>query len=296
VSWLGLGATATSSPGPQPLQLPGVVGTPQTAYVQAGDTLLDIAYAHRLGFDPVARLNPGVNVWIPEAGTPVQLPTSLIVPDVPRRGLLLNLPEMRLYDFTRPGDPEVFAIAIGSPDWPTPLGLFSVGEKRIYPYWYVPESIQQERPELPPVVPPGEDNPLGTRWLGLAGTGKSSYGIHGTHNRWAIGRMATHGCVRLYNDVAERLYERIALGTPVRIIYERVKLGQRDGELFVEVHPDLYGRDPDPLPRLRVDLMVLGLIGALDAEALDLAQLQEIVTQARGVPVRIASLRPLPGD
>jgi L,D-transpeptidase ErfK/SrfK len=286
-AWLGV-AAATSPAQPDAPALPPLIGAPRTAVVAEGDTLLDVVYAHRLGFDPVARLNPDVKVWIPAPGTRVQLPTWSILPDVPARGLVLNLPEMRLYDFTRPGEPQMLWIAIGNADWPSPVGEFRVGDKRIHPYWYVPESIQRERPELPPVVAPGEDNPLGTRWLGLAGT---SYGIHGTHNRWAIGRMATHGCIRLYNDLAEDLYERVPPGTPVRVIYERLKLGQHDGQLFVEVHPDLYGLDPDPLPRTLVDLMVLGLLGVLDYDALDREQLRQLIDQSLGVPVPIAPLQ-----
>ncbi len=98
-----------------------VIGQPQTAIVQPQDTLLDIAFRHGLGFQEVTRLNPEVDVWLPKVGTRVLLPTQLILPDVPHEGLVINIPEMRLYDFSVGDTPEVFAIAIGDPIDPSPV-------------------------------------------------------------------------------------------------------------------------------------------------------------------------------
>ena len=163
-------------------KLPPVLGTPRTVVIAPGDTLLDIAERDRLGFKQVVNLNPEVDVWVPVAGTRVQLPTEYILPDVPHEGLVINLPEMRLYDFTvDPERPTVLAVAIGDAVDPSPVGEFRVGAKRADPYWNVPDSIRAERPDLPAVVPPGPDNPLGDRWLTI---GTTSYGIHGTNNVW----------------------------------------------------------------------------------------------------------------
>jgi L,D-transpeptidase ErfK/SrfK len=289
------GAAQRPAAAPEPAsgleQLAPLIGEPASDLVDQGETLLDLAFRHRLGFERVARMNPGVDVWIPEAGTIVRLPTRHILPDGPRRGLVVNVPEMQIYDFTRPGEPEVLAVAIGDEMDPSLVGEFRVGRKREKPAWHVPKSILAERPELPPVVPPGPDNPLGDHWLTIGGT---SYGIHGTNNRWSIGREATHGCLRLYNDDVARLYARTPEGTRVRLVYQTVKLGRRGDEIWVEAHPDLYGRDPDRLTHALARLAELGLLASVDPEAL-----RRAVEEARGEPIavgRIATPAALPAD
>lgn len=280
-SLLGTPATATA---PRLELLPALIGAPRTVTVAAGDTLLDIAFEHRVGFEQVARLNPDVDIWLPEPGTPVALPTQMIPPDAEPDGLVVNIPEMRLYDFTPTGGPEIHALAIGDPTAQTPTGDFRLGEKRILPVWRVPESIREERPELPPEVPPGPENPLGDRWMTL---GTSSYGIHATNNRWSIGRMSTHGCLRLYTDVMRDLYDRVPEGTRVQLVYQPVKLGQRAHEVFLEAHPDVYGLDRDWASRTLVRLLVLGLYSAVDPD-----HVRGVIEQARGIPVRIGAVAP----
>src|SRR5260221_9913789 len=158
-----------------------VVGREETAVVLPGDTLLDVAYQRRVGFQAIEQLNPGVDPWIPAAGTRVQLPTRYILPDADDEGLVVNIPEMRLFDYTVKLGPEVFALAVGDEADPSLIGNFSVGAKRKDPAWHVPAAIRAEKPELPADVPPGPDNPLGSRWITI---GHTSYGIHGTNVRW----------------------------------------------------------------------------------------------------------------
>ena len=266
-----------------------MLGAPRAVVISAGDTLLDVAHRERLGFAQLVRLNAGIDIWVPAVGTRVQLPTEYILPNVPREGLVINLPEMRLYDFTvDPDQPTVLAVAIGDAVDPTPVGEFRVGNKRVDPTWTVPESIRAERPDLPAVVAPGPDNPLGDRWLTL---GTSSYGIHGTNNVWSIGRVATHGCVRLYNDDMRALFDRTRTGTRVRIVYQAVKLGQRNGELYVEAHPDEYDLAFDAPPAALVQLIVLDALGVIDGRSVDQDQVRRVIAEARGAPVRIGRLR-----
>ena len=272
--------------------LPPVLGAESWEYTHEKDTLLDVAARSSVGILPLMALNPDVDVWIPPANTKVRLPTDYVLPDTPHEGLVLNVPEMRLYDYTRDKDaPTVLAIAVGDITDPTPLGEFKIGGKRTDPVWTVPESIKAERPDLPSVVPPGPDNPLGDRWLTL---GSSSYGIHGTNNLWSIGREATHGCVRLYNSDMRALYDRIRTGTKVRIVYQRVKLGQRDGLLFLEAHQDPYDKDPDPLPATLARLIALEVTGVVDGSTLDEPTIRSVVTEARGIPVRVGRLAKAP--
>ena len=273
---------------PRLAALAPVIGQPAAEMIGPDETVLDVAWEHRLGFDRVARLNPGVDVWIPDPGTVVRLPTEHVLPDRPWRGLVINVPEMQLYDFTQLGapEPEVFAIAIGDEMDPSLVGEYRVGQKRERPVWTVPASIRAEKPELPAVVPPGPDNPLGDHWMTI---GNSSYGIHGTNNRWSIGREATHGCIRLYNDEMDRLFARTAPGTPIRLLYQTVKLGRRDGTLYVEAHPDLYGREPADREAILLEkLNALGLAAAVDP-----ALVRKALDEERGIPVPVGTLAPL---
>jgi L,D-transpeptidase ErfK/SrfK len=280
-------STATD---PRLAALPAVIGEASSDIVEsADDTVLDIAYRHRLGFDRVSRMNPHIkNVWIPDPGTVVHLPTEHILPEPPWRGLVINVPEMQLYDFTvknHLGEPEVFSIAIGDEVDPSLMGEFKVGKKRAQPTWHVPKSIQAERPGLPTVVPPGPDNPLGPYWMTI---GNTSYGIHGSNNEWSIGRLATHGCIRLYNDQIERLFLRTREKTPLRLLYQTVKLGQRGSTLYLESHPDLYAKDPAREQIAVERLRALDLLQYVDAITLHRA-----IEEERGTPVPIGTLPPI---
>ncbi len=287
--WFPLAARGAPATGPAdpaaPRPLPEVVGQVERALIRVDETLLDVAFEHRLGFDAVRRANPEVDPWIPLPGIVVRLPTRWVPPLAPRQGLLINVPEMRLFDYTV--DPvELFSVAVGDRTDPTLLGEFRVGAKREDPAWNVPDSIREEKPELPAVVPPGPSNPLGDRWMTI---GRTSYGIHGTNIRWSIGREATHGCVRLYEDEMRRLYARTPSGTPIRIVYQPWKWG-RDGDAVVlEAHPDLYGLFEDPMAealRLADEFGVGGVV--------DLQRVRRVLEEASGVPEPVGRMPPPP--
>jgi L,D-transpeptidase ErfK/SrfK len=260
-----------------------MLGVDLRTVVRPGDTLLDIAWSYRVGFEALQDANPGVDVWLPAPGTVLRLPTRLVLPDGPADGLVLNVPEMRLFDYRAGPVPDVYAVAVGDAEDPTPIGDFTVGKREVDPTWEVPADIQAAKPWLPAKVPPGPDNPLGSRWMGLAGPGlDGSFGLHGTNVKWSIGREATHGCVRLYEDDVERLYDRTPLGTPVHIIYQPIKWGRSGRDLYVEVHPDLYGRMGDPTEEA---LRVGRSLGRIDEGAV-----RRAVAEARGVPIRVGTL------
>lgn len=287
---LALALWVLTAAAPDPAgEIAPVLGVPRATVIRPGDTLLDVAKEARVGFGQVVQLNPGVDVWIPEPGTRVALPTEFILPEAPRTGLVINLPEMRLYEWHGGIDaPAVYAIAIGDGEDPSPEGQFKVGNKRLDPYWYVPDSIREENPNLPTVVPPGPENPLGDRWLTI---GHTSYGIHGTNNIWSIGRLATHGCIRLYNDTMRTLYARTAVGTRITIVYQPVKLGRRGDVLYLEAHPDVYARVPHALQSTLVKLSVLDVLGVVDGSSIDEEKVTRIISEARGVPFPIGRMR-----
>src|SRR5262245_56509392 len=267
--------------GERPPALRSMVGREETAVVGPGETLLDVAYHRRLGYQAVERLNPGVDPWIPTPGTELRLPTRMILPDADEEGLVVNLPEMRLFDYTVEMGPEIYALAIGDEADPSLIGEFKVGAKRENPAWTVPASIRADKPELPAMMPPGPDNPLGSRWLTI---GRTTYGIHGTNVRWSIGREATHGCLRLYEDDIRRLYGRVGEGTRLQIVYQTTKWGTDGKHVFLEVHPDLYGLRRDRLAAFAVP-RALGVL-----ERLDLELVLRALEEARGVPVPVGTM------
>ncbi len=222
-----------------------VIGAVATITARHEDTLVDIARRHGLGYEDIVRANPHVNVWVPGAGTEIVLPTRFVLPSGPRRGVVLNLAEYRLYYFpvARPGETAyvmTYPISIGRMDWETPLGVTQVISKARKPSWYVPQSVLDEhaadgRP-LERIIPPGPDNPLGEYAMRL---GLPGYLIHGTNRPAGVGMRVTHGCVRMFPEDIEYLFAQIDLNTRVRIVNQPVKMGWDGDQLVMEVHPVL---------------------------------------------------------
>ena len=271
-----------------------VVGEPQIVFAGADDTFSDLARTYGLGYDDVLDANPGIDPWSPGEGTPVLLPTQYVLPNVPKRGVILNIATKRLFYFPKTEEGEqqqvlTYPIGIGRVGWETPLGDTTVIAKARNPSWWVPASVRKEHAEmgdpLPSVVPPGPDNPLGTRVLKLDMPG---YLIHGTNQPYGVGMRVSHGCVRLYPENIEFLYTLVGIGEAVTIMNEPYQIGSRDGVLFFEAHTPLEDDTVIPEDRLKT------LLGAqIDAEGQALNDhLQQHITSLSmtpsGVPVDIA--------
>ncbi|GAC1667622.1 MAG: L,D-transpeptidase family protein [Steroidobacteraceae bacterium] len=233
-----------------------VVGQDKSVVTVYEDTLYDLARKYSLGSEELIRVNPTVDPWLPGAGKTLVVPDRHILPAVPREGIVVNLPEHRLYYYPKPkrgGPSEVitYPVSIGKMDWRTPLGLTKVIGKQKNPVWYPPESVRKEHAEagdpLPASVPSGPDNPLGFFAMRLA-AGNGTYLIHGTNNPIAVGLAVTHGCIRMYPDDVAALFPLIPVGTPVRLINEPIKVAWVDGELLLEAHPpvDAQGQSFEP--------------------------------------------------
>ena len=271
----------------------GVVGEPQVVFTTAEDTFSDLAREYGLGYDELVAANPGIDPWLPGDGTPVLLPTQYVLPDVPRRGIVLNIAAKRLFYFPPAAEgtaPVVltYPIGIGRVGWETPLGPAKVIGKAVDPHWYVPWSVQQEHKAmgdpLPAIVPPGPDNPLGRHVLQLD---KPGYLIHGTNKPYGVGMRVSHGCVRLYPENIETLYELVDRGEPVLIVNEPFLAGWRGGELYLEAHEPLED------DAVTVDDRLARLFGAGEdgvpffADAAEQDHARAIVSEALGVPVRV---------
>jgi L,D-transpeptidase ErfK/SrfK len=224
-----------------------VVGLTRRHNVEGEETLYEIARKYNIGFNEVAAANPGIkNPFKPGAGKELTLPTKWILPSA-REGLdvIVNIAEMRLYRLFSSGDRRLvssYPIGVAIEGFPTPLGSFSISGKLVKPAWYVPDSVRREQPELPEIVPPGDENPLGEYALRLS---DSHYFIHGTNKPYGIGMRVSHGCIRLYPEDIVELYSIVGLGSSVRIVYEPVKAGLRAGGLFIEAHEDYLGKVED---------------------------------------------------
>ena len=218
-----------------------IVGALRKHVVKDQETLLDVARQYNLGFNEVEDLYPQQDPWLPSKGMELIIPTQWILPDTRLEGIVINIPEMRLYYFMKKiRMVKTCPVGIGNKDWQTPLGIYQVTEKRIDPAWFIPRLLQEKYGFK--IMAPGAENPLGEYWVRL---GESEYGIHGTHIPWSVGRMVTHGCIRLYPEDMEQLFELIESGTPVEIIYEPIKTGVLSGSVFVEVHKDIYDKIED---------------------------------------------------
>ena len=272
-----------------------VIGDIDLVTAKEHDTFADIARRYGLGFEELVLANPNVDPWLPGGGTIVQLPSQYILPAAKRIGIVLNVPEMRLYYFPEEkinGNKIVvtYPVSIGRAQWTTPLGETSVVRKVSQPSWYPPESIRREYAErgevLPKRVMPGSDNPLGEYALYL---GLNGYLIHGTNKPYGIGMRVTHGCVRLYPENIEELYKRLPLGTEVNIVNQPYKSGYKNGVLFVEAHPPLSEAKQQITGRHTLAIRTLVKVSGDKQLDIDWQKLRNIVNRSDGVVTMLSS-------
>ncbi|MEC7488046.1 MAG: L,D-transpeptidase family protein [Pseudomonadota bacterium] len=220
---------------------PAILGRMSTHTTKYEDSLVDLARTHGLGYTEIVAANPGIDPWVPGANKKIILPTAHIVPNGPREGILINLGDQRLYLFQSDGKTIISAaLGIGSAGWDTPKGSTTVVRKEHNPTWYVPKSVRDDQPELPAVVKPGPDNPLGSHAIYL---GWPAYLFHGTNKPYGIGRRVSHGCIRLYPEDISRLYQKIELGAKVTVVDQPMKLARFRGQLWLEIHPNQQQAD-----------------------------------------------------
>jgi len=280
-----------------------VLGQLQKVVARHKDTLPDIGRMFDLGHDEIARANPDVDVWLPGEGTEILLPTQFVMPEAPREGLVLNVAAMRVYYFA-PKDAKgrqmvyTHPIGIGRLGWATPLGTTSISAKAKDPSWYVPKSILKEHEEegdpLPPIVPPGPDNPLGQYALRLALPG---YLIHGTNQPWGVGLRVSHGCIRLYPEDIEALFEMVPRKTAVHIVEQPYLVGWHDGRLLFTAHTPLEESGGDWLATLElIDRRVGEAPEGVEAGEIDWGRVARIARAGTGIALPIEIDTPVATD
>lgn len=272
-----------------------VIGMVTTAVAEHEDTLLDIGRRYGVGYEEIIAANPGVDPWLPGDGTEVLLPSRFVLPDAPREGVVVNLPEHRLYYYppAQPGERQVvrtYPISTGKMDWKTPLGVTKVVTKQERPPWYPPESVRLEHEArgdpLPKVVPAGPDNPLGEYAMRLGIPG-GAYLIHGTNRPAGVGMQVTHGCIRMYPEDIAAFFAMIPVNTKVNLIDQTTKVGWYRGTLYLERQAPLEGTDdPTHMDPAELERVVNAALAGRDA-TVDWNAARQAFDQASGVPVPI---------
>jgi L,D-transpeptidase ErfK/SrfK len=275
-----------------------VVGVVQIIRARDADTLSDIARRFNVGYEEIVSANPGVDPWLPKAGTEIVVPTEFVLPDAKRQGIVINLAAMRLFYFpkTKPGEPQqviTHPIGIGRVGWRTPEGSTRIVSKTEAPAWTPTLAIRKEHAAdgdpLPKVVPPGPDNPLGTHVLKL---GWPEYAIHGTDKPPSVGLRGTHGCLRLYPEDIVGIYDAVPVGTPVTVVNQPFLVGWRGDTLVMQTYPVLEDDRPKQQPGRLIDLArkksTQGRHGVRRNVVINEALVAEITQKPRAVAVPIS--------
>lgn len=266
-----------------------VVGELATVESRQNDTLSDLARHFGLGYTDITGANPHLDAWALAENQQVLLPLQFILPDAPRNGIVLNLANMRMFYYPKDRQQvQTYPVGIGRDGWSTPLGATKIIAKKANPAWTVPESIHREHQllgdPLPKVIPSGPDNPLGYYAMPL---GFSGYLIHGTNKPYGIGMQVSHGCVQLYPEDVEALFEQVNVGTDVRIVHQPYLAGWDDGVLYLEAHQPLekWSKQTKSLQKaLRNKLEKL----ATEKNAVvDWQRVDEVLQRADGLPTPV---------
>jgi L,D-transpeptidase ErfK/SrfK len=272
-----------------------VIGRVRAYRIRKGDTLMDVARYFDVGYNEMLAANPYIDPWVPPAGATILLPTEWVLPCCTYEGVVVNIPEMRLYFYRRSQDDptttivHTYPVGLGRDDWRTPSGRFKIRGKTVNPRWNIPESIRKEhiaeRDDPRTFIAGGDpDNPLGKYRLELT---LPLYAIHGTNIPWGVGMQVSHGCVRLYPEDIARLFPTVPVGAPGEFVYQPIKVGRRRGVVYVESDKDIYGYTPAVFSEAMSIAERAGLAGAIDSQEL-LGALED----QSGMPVAVSPAAP----
>jgi len=247
--------------------------------VQKGDSLFPIARNYGISYTAIARANQITDPNRIFAGQKLIIPKETIIPKTMEQGIIINLPEYRLYLFGKGKLTGIYPVAIGLSTWQTPIGEFTILNKVKDPAWYMPPEIVRRENVKKEIIPAGPNNPLGDRWVG---TSVKHTGIHSTNQLMSIGKSLSHGCIRLYPEDIQKVFDAVSVGDSGEFLYEPIKVTVNGREIIVEVYPDIYGLIPDMEKLARKKIRRLNLLEKIDAE-----KLQRAIKNSSGIPVRI---------
>ncbi len=267
------------------------VGDMQTYVTKYEDTLPQVARKFDIGFNELRSANPYVDPWMPGKDVKLTIPSRHILPEAVRQGIVINLPEMRLYVYNKGTLLQSHPIGVGREGLSTPVGRTTIVRKVVGPIWRPTDRMRQEHPELPAEVGPGPENPMGTHAMYL---GWPQYAIHGTDKPYAIGRRASSGCIRMYPEDIIQVYPAVDTGSSVTVVNQPVKVSWIGDKLYLEAHPPLDqammieengGR---PYYDLTDDDMAQIMRVAGDrADLIDWAKVRSVIRNREGYPVAV---------
>ncbi|MEC4748023.1 L,D-transpeptidase family protein [Methylomicrobium sp. Wu6] len=272
-----------------------MVGTLAAVDTQPNDTLSDIARHYGLGFNDIAVANSTIRPWTPTPGSRALLPLEFILPDAPHKDIVLNLANMRLFYYPKKEAAKVYTypVGIGRQGWSSPMGVTSIVSKQVNPEWHVPPSIQREHAEkgdtLPTVVRSGPDNPLGYYAMRL---GFPSYLIHGTNKPYGIGMQISHGCIQLYPEDIEKLFNKVTVGTKVRIVHQPYLVAWQQHALYIEAHEPLDKWAGSKGKLKKQFLKQLKKVAADNNAEVDWERVEQVIQRADGIPTPVLKNSP----
>ncbi len=272
-----------------------MVGELASVDSRANDTLSDLARHYGLGYNDIALANAHLDPWTLTDQQPVLLPLQFIVPEAPRKGIVLNLANMRMFYFPKNQTNSLltYPVGIGRDGWNTPLGTTQIVAKKANPEWTVPESIHREHQELgdplPKVIRSGPDNPLGKYAMPL---GISGYLIHGTNKPYGIGMQVSHGCVQLYPEDIEALFNKVDVGTPVRIVHQPYLIAWERDMLYLEAHKPLEKWAKQEKQLQKEARKKLEKIADEHHAEIDWPRVDTVLQRADGIPVPVSQQSP----
>jgi L,D-transpeptidase ErfK/SrfK len=277
-----------------------VVGEVQITEASKEDTLPDIARRFNVGYEEIVRANPGVDPWLPGAGRKIVVPTQFVLPNAPREGVIINLAAMRIYYFPKrkQGEPLVMythPIGVGKVGWKTPEGVTKIVSRQKDPTWRPSAAVRREHAEngdpIPAVVLPGPDNPLGKYKFNL---GWPSYLIHGTNKPYGVGLRSSHGCIRLYPEDIEQLFNMVPVGTQVRVVNQPFLFGWHEGKLYLQAYTVLED-DPRNWEKAQKSLLSKSISPRLQKQIKDSGSnvdwdaISAVAHQPRGIAVPVST-------
>lgn len=267
----------------------GKILTVSPNQLKANDNFLTLSERYSVGFHELEEANPNASPWTPNYGD-IIIPQRYVLPSV-RKGIVINLPELRLYYFPENSNKVyTFPVGIGKKDWSTPTIRTTISNKMVNPTWNVPNSIKEEYAErgesIADSIPAGPDNPLGKYAMRM---GSGSYLLHGTNKKIGVGLRVSHGCIRLFNEDIKQLFSMVPVGTEVTILNEPYKIGTDGSKIYLESHKPLSedkGKFDYDKKFIRDGLYRLGVSYNIDWNAT-----KYIANDYRGIPAPIGNVR-----
>jgi L,D-transpeptidase ErfK/SrfK len=280
-----------------PLLSHNVAGGEVRYHIRPGDNVAALASRFGIDGDGLARrvhLYPRLDANLYTRPLPIgsvlEIDNRYIVPAILKNGILVSIAQRRVFLFRDGHMVKSYPAAVGDPEWQTPVGRFQVIKMQKDPPWIVPRSIQEDmwaygEKVVKMVKPDDPQNPLGPFWIGLS---LPNIGIHGTISPYSIYRFESHGCIRLENNAIRELARQVSLHESGDSIYEPVLMATTaDGGIYLEVHPDIYGKHPAPYATVQAMAAKYHLAALIDWRKAD-----QVIREKTGIAENVALSQP----